>query len=201
MKRYIILLLAMTLTLVSATAQSASNILDTSASALKSAGNTRIDFTADVNGASGKGYIKIQGQKFVLNLGDMITWFNGKTMWNYVRKNEEVTVTEPSPSEIAKINPYSFLHFYKKGYKATMGKSTSRDHEVILQSEGNAQYKKVILHINRKTNYPSSISMTTSGGQQVTIRCTEVKSNQKFTASTFQFNQKKYPDAEVVDLR
>ena len=201
MRRYTILLLALLSTILPLHAQTATDILDQSAAALKAAGDARIDFTANMDGSSGKGYIKLQGKKFVLNLGGMITWFDGKTMWSYVVKNEEVTVTEPTAAQIAKINPYSFLQFYKKGYKTSMGKSTPKEHEVILQSDGAGQYKKVVIRVNRKTHYPVSLSMTTNADTQVTVHCNSVKGHQKFTASTFTFNPKRYPKAEVVDLR
>ena len=89
MRRYTILLLALLSTILPLHAQTATDILDQSAAALKAAGDARIDFTANMDGSSGKGYIKLQGKKFVLNLGGMITWFDGKTMWSYVVKNEE----------------------------------------------------------------------------------------------------------------
>ena len=182
-------------------ASTATSILDKSAAALRRAGDVKIEFAFTMGGSTSEGYIKIQGNKFVLSMGGMITWFDGKTMWQYSKKNEEVSVTEPSKSEIAKINPYSFLSFYKNGYSASMGKSTAADHQVVLSGHGASQYKNVKMKINKKSLYPTQIDLTTTSGHSLSISCKSVRKNQSFPASTFSFSKKKFPEAEIVDLR
>ncbi|MBQ0022323.1 MAG: outer-membrane lipoprotein carrier protein LolA [Prevotellaceae bacterium] len=182
-------------------AQDATKILDKTSTALKSAGNLKIGFTLNADGNSGTGYIKLQGQKFVVNMAGTITWFDGTTMWNYVKKNEEVNVTTPSAAEIAKMNPYSFLSFYKKGYTAKMGKSTAKEYEVILTGQANNPYSKVVMRVNKNSYQPSYIQMTSSKGNVTTINCNSFLKNQKYTEATFKFNKKNYPNVEVVDLR
>ena len=92
-------------------AQNATSVLDKSAATLRAAGNVKIGFTLEVDGGASAGYIKLQRQKFVVNVGGSITWFDGKTMWTYVKANEEVNVTNPSADAVAKMNPYAFLSF------------------------------------------------------------------------------------------
>lgn len=182
-------------------AQTATQLLDQSATALKAAGNVKIGFTFDAGGGSSTGYIKLQRQKFVINMGGTITWFDGKTMWTYVKANDEVNVTTPTPEAVAKMNPYAFLSFYKKGYTAQMGKSTAKEHEVVLTGKNGSPFKKVVVRINKSTKYPSVITMTSSKDAVTTIRCNSFLKNQKYKDSTFQFNKKNYPNVEVVDLR
>lgn len=182
-------------------AQNATTILDQSAAALKKAGDARIDFTCVVAGSAANGTIKLQGRKFFLNMGGLQTWFDGKTMWQYNKKNEEVTVTEPTADELSKTNPYSFLSFYKKGYKVSMGKSTAKEYQVLLAGNGAGQYKKVVMMISKKTHYPTSINITSGNNQSLAITCKSVHKNQKFSPTAFKFDKKSYPKAEVVDLR
>ena len=168
---------------------------------MKAAGNVKIGFTLEVEGGSSTGYIKLQGQKFVLNMGGSITWFDGKTMWTYLKNNDEVNVTSPSASEVAKMNPYSFLTFYKKGYTSKMGGSTAKEHEVVLTGGAGSPYKKVVVRVNKSTNTPTSIKLTSSKDVLTTIKCNSFLKNQKYKVSTFQFNKKNYPNAEIIDLR
>ena len=184
-----------------AEAQQATQLLDKSAAALRAAGNVKIGFTMEMEGGSSTGYIKLQRQKFVINMGGTITWFDGKTMWTYVKANDEVNVTTPSSDAVAKMNPYAFLSFYKKGYTAKMGKSTAKEHEVILTGKQGSPFKKVVVRINKSTRYPSVITMTSSKDAVTTIRCNSILKNQKYKESTFRFNKQNYPDAEIVDLR
>ena len=182
-------------------AQNATSVLDKSAATLRAAGNVKIGFTMELEGGTSTGYIKLQRQKFVVNVGGSITWFDGKTMWTYVKANEEVNVTNPSADAVAKMNPYAFLSFYKKGYTVKMGKGTAKEHEVLLTGKSGSPYTNVVVRINKSTQYPTFIKMTSSKGAVTTIRCNSFLKNQKYKDSTFQFNKKNYPDAEIVDLR
>lgn len=201
MKKIIFIFVCLLSALTVVRAQEPTKILDKTAAVLKAAGNTKIGFTFEADGASSTGYIKLQGQKFVVNMGGSITWFDGKTMWTYVKKNEEVNVTTPSAAEVAKMNPYAFLAFYKTGYTAKMGNSSAKEHEVVLTGSEGTPYKKVVIRITKANNLPSSIKMTSSKDAVTSIRCNSFLKNQKYKDSTFQFNKKNYPKAEVVDLR
>lgn len=200
MKRLVLMLVCL-MFLCGIQAQEATQMLDKTASTLKAAGNVKIGFTLETNGTSTVGYIKLQNQKFVLKVGDAITWFDGKTMWTYVKANEEVNVTTPSADAVAKMNPYAFLSFYKKGYSAKMGKGSMRENEVILTGKSGSPYKRVVVRINKSTKYPTSIMMTTSKDVTTKILCNSFLKNQKYKEETFRFNEKNYPDAEVIDLR
>ena len=194
MKKIALILMCLFVGLM-AEAQDATKILDNSAATLRAAGNVKIGFTMEVDGGASTGYIKLQRQKFV------ITWFDGKTMWTYVKANDEVNVTTPSADAVAKMNPYAFLSFYKKGYTAKMGKSTAKEHEVVLTGKSGSPFKKVVVRINKSSKYPTVIKMTSSKDAVTTIRCNSFLKNQKYKDSTFQFNKKNYPNAEIVDLR
>lgn len=182
-------------------AQNATQILDKASATLNASGNVKIGFSLEVDGNSGTGYIKLQGKKFVVNMGGSITWFDGKTMWTYIKENEEVNVTTPTAAQVAKMNPYAFVSFYKKGYKASMGKSTSSMHEVILTGQDGSAYSSVVLDINKKSNLPQTIKLTPAKGGSVKINCNSFLKNQKYTDATFRFNKKNYPKADVIDLR
>ncbi|MBR1520183.1 MAG: outer-membrane lipoprotein carrier protein LolA [Bacteroidaceae bacterium] len=205
MKRIGILMVALVLGLSSMTAQEATKILDKTAATLKAAKSVKIGFTLEADGggntAGNTGYIKLSGQKFVVNMGGTITWFDGKTMWSYVKKNEEVNVTTPTAAEVAKMNPYAFLSFYKKGYTAKMGKSTAKEHEVVLTGSEGSAYEQVVMRVNKATNEPTYLKTTSAKGVVTVIRCNSLVKNQKYTDATFRFNKKNYPKAEVVDLR
>ena len=84
---------------------------------------------------------------------------------------------------------------------AKMGKSTSKEHEVILTGVDSAPYQKVVLRVNKSTNYPTYIDMTSAKGNVTVITCNSFLKNQKYTDATFKFNKKNYPNAEIVDLR
>ena len=182
--------------------KSAMKVLDQAAAKFKTASSLTVGYTFSMNGQQGKGTILMSGQKFRNDLGDHIVWFDGKTMWTLVKANEEVNVTEPTPQEIATMNPYAFVSMYKNGYSASFGKSTNQYHEIILKpntKQGSA--KKILLRLAKSSLQPSYVSMTASDGNVVNISVTSFKSGPKVGDATFRFNPKSYPDVEVVDLR
>ena len=186
-----------------ASAQNATKILDTAVSKFKSAGGVKITYAYTGNGTSGNGTIKLNSQKFVNDMGDMVVWFNGKTLWTLVKSNEEVTVTNPTSKEIAKMNPYAFVSLYKKGYKASVtGKSTHDYYEVLLTpSKSSSAFKSILLRINRFSNQLSYVKMTATDGNNVEITVKSYAKNQKYSDATFTFNENNYPDVDVIDLR
>jgi outer membrane lipoprotein-sorting protein len=119
-----------------------------------------------------------------------------------VKENEEVTVTTPTPKELAGINPYSFLDMYKSGYKASMGKSTATYYEVVLTStSASNNMKNVVVHILKNTYEPRYVKLTTVDGVVNKVTVTKYAVNQKYNSDTFTFNPKKYPNIDIVDLR
>lgn len=195
----IILILLAFLTVTDVKAQDAKKILDKAATAFTKAGNVKIGFSANVNGNNAGGTICISGNKFQLNTGDLIIWFDGKSMWNYVVVNDEVNVSHPSAKEVARMNPYSFLTLYKKGYNCSMGKSSSTEYEVILKGQKGSAYNRITVRMSKKSYQPTYIK--TEAKSTMEIKVNSFASKQNFPASTFTFDKKKYPKVEVIDLR
>lgn len=202
MKKVIMLfsLLFGLLFVANADAENAKTILDKAAAQLKAAGNVKAEFSVSVNGNISNGNLCLSGSKFVCSTDAVKSWFDGKTMWHYVVANDEVNVTNPSVSETARMNPYSFLNLYKKGYKCEMGKSTAADYEVILTGEAGATFTSIVVRLSKQTYQPTYIKTI---GKKVTteIAVKSLKKNQKFSDATFKFNKSKYPNVEIIDLR
>ena len=57
---------------------------------------------------------------------DMITWYNGETQWSYMKANDEVNVSVPTPEEQQSMNPYTFVNLYKEGYHYQLKETTLR---------------------------------------------------------------------------
>ena len=118
MRKYIfsVLIALLSLPVIAQQQQSqAKAVLDRTADAFRKAGGVKADFVvkAVTNGlAEGaeNGTIQLKGEKFVLKTSDVVTWFDGKTQWSYVAKNDEVNVSSPTQEELQQINPYISLY-------------------------------------------------------------------------------------------
>lgn len=196
--KYLQIIIAFLLMSLTVNAQTPMSVLDAVAADYKKKGNTEIAFTLN---SSSKGTIKLSGQKFNISLVDMTMWFNGETLWTYVKENQEVNVTNPTDAEIAKINPYAFVSMYKKGYKAEFGKAETGVHHIVLKSTDDKKtFQQIDLRILKASNTLKSVVLTTRRGTTLNIVVDSYKYI-KFADSTFVFDAKKYPGVDVIDLR
>lgn len=124
MRKYIfsVLIALLSLPVIAQQQQSqAKAVLDKTAEAFRKAGGVKADFIIKsvTNGlveGSESGTIQLKGEKFVLKASEVITWFDGKTQWSYVVRNDEVNVSNPTQEELQQINPYTFLYMYQKDF-------------------------------------------------------------------------------------
>ncbi len=180
-------------------AQSAKEVLDKAAAAVSNKSGVTAQFTLKGGQMNDQGTISIKGKKFYATTPDIMVWFDGKTQWTYVKKNDEVNVSNPSESQLQALNPYTFIYMYKKGYNYTMTKKGGSYEVHLTANDKKASVQEMYLTINQKTYIPSQIRVKHSKGWN-TIDVTNFK-NAKLSDGIFRFNAKDFPKAEVIDLR
>lgn len=178
--------------------QSAKQVLDKTAGII----SNKSGVTASFNISSqqyGKtsGTISIKGRKFHADTKEAKVWFDGKTQWTYVKQNDEVNVNTPTAADLQAINPYNFIYMYKQGYTATMTKN-GQNFVVTLKAKGKS-IQEMVITISQKSYVPSQIRML-QNKQWTTIHVNGFKQT-NLAESTFRFNPKQYPNAEIIDLR
>lgn len=192
---------------LSAQSQSAATkALDEAAAAFRKAGGVSVGYSYAMSNESGNGKIDLKGRKFLNRVDGQTVWFDGKTLWTYVHRNEEVTVTTPTQKELSKMNPYTFLSLYKKGYKAVVngkhGKSTKQYLAIELTAtDPKRSPSYVLLHIDRTSHRLLYARLMLATGQNLAITINSYAANQKFADSRFVFSAKSHPGVEVIDLR
>ena len=145
------------------------------------------------------GTIAVKGNKFHAKTSAATVWFNGKTQWTYMKKNDEVNVSNPTLAQQQMMNPYTFVNIYKKGYTLS-AKSEGANNVVHLVAQTKKQsIQEMYVTVNKKTSVPSKIKMKHSN-KWYTITIGSL-SSRKQPDSLFSFNSKDYPSAEVIDLR
>lgn len=187
-------------------------VLDKTAETFNKAGGVKADFTVKaVTGSqvegSENGTIQLDGEKFVMKTSDMTTWFDGKTQWTYLAKNDEVNVSNPTQEELQQINPYTFLYMYQTGFFIKLGKvSTFQGKavwEVILTANNKKQdLERIILYVTKNAYEPIYIQLQQRGQNtrnEITVMNYQI--HQNYGDDVFSFDRKQYPTAEVIDLR
>ena len=145
------------------------------------------------------GTIAVKGGKFNARTPQAIVWFNGKTQWTYMKKNNEVNISTPTQAQQQMMNPYTFINVYKTGYKMSSAKADASYEVHLVAQNQKRSIQEMYVTVNSKTYVPSRVKMKHNGRwYTVTISNFSAK---KQPDSLFTFNSKDYPSAEVIDLR
>ncbi len=179
-------------------AQDVKQVLDRTAKVVSNKSGVSAAFTIKSNNMNASGTIAIKGKKFHATTPQATIWFDGKTQWTYLKKNDEVNVLNPTESEIAAINPYNFIFLYKNGYNATMTRKNG-NFEVHLKAQEKKNISELYIVVDQRTYIPSQIRVKQQKGWN-TIDIRHFK-EANLSDNTFRFNSKDFPSAEVIDLR
>ncbi len=202
MKRILstVLVLLVALTSMADNASEARRVLDKAASKINATSGAQANFllSSDKLGHA-QGTIAVKGSKFFATTSDATVWYDGKTQWTYVKNTDEVNISSPTAAQQAQMNPLTFVNLYKKGYRLSMT-STSGNYEVHLVAEDkSATIEEMYVVVSASTYMPTQVRLLRSDGW-LTINISNLLSKPQ-SDSTFVFNSKDFPTAEVVDLR
>lgn len=212
MKLSRILLFCATLLLANAQVAQAQNgtaALDRVVEKIRRSGDLSAAFTLTVYNALNEpvdklsGTIKLSGDKFYWTTPAMTVWYNGQLQWAYVKASEEVNLTEPTPAEIASINPYTLITTYKQNFnvKALKAKNSQQRVAELTPKKKGTQIDRVVLTVNASNWMPQSFQIYYSDRTHSTIALSRLVTGQNFSDATFVFDKKQYLKAEVIDLR
>ena len=215
MRKYIfsVLIALLSLPVIAQQQQSqAKAVLEKTAEAFKKASGVRADFTLKAlndGRLEGRenGVIQLKGEKFMLKTSETTTWFDGKTQWSYMVRNDEVNVSTPTQEELQQINPYTFLYMYQKGFSYKLGTVKTFQGkavwEVVLTANDKKQeLESITLYVTKNTYEPLYILLQQRDQQtrnEITVTGYQTRLN--YADSIFSFDKKQYPNAEIIDLR
>lgn len=185
---------------VNTQAQTAKQVLDKCAAKVSSRDGVKADFSmtsAQYGNASGK--IAVKGKMFHATTPVATMWFDGKTLWTYMSKNEEVNVTNPTEAQLQVLNPYNFVNMYKKGFKYTMTQTDKAFNVHLTATDQARRVKEMFITVDKKTYHPTEVKLLQKQKWTTFVISNLVAT--KLPDSEFRFNSKDFPTAEVIDLR
>ena len=203
MKKILTIIVLVAVAVITSTAannssSAAKKVLDQAAAKFNIKSGTTANFTVSSDKIKQSGTISIKGNKFQATTSGAIVWYDGKTQWTYVKKNEEVNVSTPNAAKQASMNPYTFLTLYKKGYNMELKKTASGNQVHLTAQNQKSGIKEAYILVDANSNI-KEVKMRQASGW-MTISISNVKSS-NLSDAIFTFNAKDYPKAEVIDLR
>jgi chaperone LolA len=190
----------------------AKKILDAVSAKFKTYKAPQAVFTYKVENAQGKalstkkGTVVMKGNKYKVNMDGMEIYSDGKTIWNYDRSANEVTVNTVDDNGGAMTPQKLLTNFYDKdfyykynGLKKDGGKTVQEIE--LTPTDKSKPFHKVYLLVNKATNTISSAKFLEKTGSRYTYSINSLKPSVNVKDSDFIFDKSKHPGVEVVDLR
>ena len=183
-----------------AQAQTPKEVLDKCAATVSSKDGVQADFSmSSAQYGNASGHISVKGQMFCASTSVASMWFDGKTLWTYMAKNDEVSVTTPTAERLQTLNPYNFINLYKQGFKYTMTKSDMLYNVHLTASDKGRGVQEMFIAVDKTSYQPTEVKILQKQ-KWTTFTIANLKTT-KLSDDTFRFNSKDYPSAEVIDLR
>lgn len=190
----------------------AKKILDAVSSRFRSFASPQASFTYQVENAQGKalstkrGTVVMKGNKFRVSMDGMEIFSDGKTVWNYDKSSNEVTVNNLNESGSGMTPQRVFTNFYDKDffYKLNgtkkVGAKTVQEIE-LTPMDKTRPYHKVYVWVDKGARNIYSARFLEKSGGRYSYTINSIKPTSTLADAEFVFNRNKYPGVEVVDLR
>jgi len=151
-----------------------------------------------------KGNIKIDSNKFRLELNQQIIISDDTTQWIYLKESNELQIMEYDSLDDM-ISPNKLFTIYEEGYKNSYvqlkNESDLTLHIIdLFPTESNA-FQKIQLQINSEKIQLHNIILFDKNGGSFTYLITKFTTDANLDDNLFKFNPAEYPEIEIIDLR
>lgn len=183
-------------------AQSPAEVLSESVAKINKSASVDCKFM--LSGTSGKlnGSLTARGRKFRLTTPAGSTWYDGTNMWSANPKTKEITLVNPTESEVNESNPFAYLSSYKSDYRLFFSRRKENGRYLVLLNpkKANSDIKAVEVAVNKKTFLPERFIIRDRNDNvtTVTVQSLSLKSaaDGQFTCPVHSMS-----DYELIDLR
>lgn len=190
----------------------AKQVLDAVSAKFKTFSSVQAGFAYKVENGAGKalstknGTVWMKGNKYKVSFGGQEIFSDGKTVWNYDKNSNEVTINNVDASGSTLTPQKLFTNFYDKDFlyllngEKKVGGKTLQEIEMTPTDKSKA-FHKVYLQVDKAAKTIYSTKVLENGGNRYTYTVSTMKTNAPLTDNQFVFDKNKYPGVEVVDLR
>ena len=158
-----------------------------------------INTSQDIN-ESQKGNIKINQNKFRLDLNQQLIISDDSIQWIYLKESNELQIMEYD-SQDEMISPNKLFTIYENGYKSQYIELKENNHIIDLFPIESNEFKNIQLHIDQDKIQLKKIILFDKNGGSFSYSITKLITNKEIDENAFRFNEANYPDLEIIDLR
>ena len=157
------------------------------------------------------GSIRFKGDKYHITMTNSDIVFDGKSIFTYLHKENEINITKPEAPKAEKgefffSNPRDIFKVYNKDFKSKLIKEDVLNNVPIYELDLypidlKNRYTRIRLHINKNNMQIINMKALLKDGSQYFLEFSNFTPNVEIADGEFSFDTKKYPNAEVNDMR
>ena len=187
-------------------------LLDKTSNLYKQSTGTEMSLKISIDDAqtgqqtSVNGNLKTRDKRFVLSTSFATMNFDGTNLYIYQPDVNEITISSPAESEISDMDPTQIMSMYSEGYQIPKPEYSTENGKKIaivsLYPEDKAEdFHRLSLKIDLSNYCPLQITTYGKNGMTNTIDILKIDTNKNFSEKELIFDLKKYPKAQIIDIR
>lgn len=195
-------------------AQTSKEILDKLSAKAKTFKTVTADFTYTLNNPKTStnqtlnGNVKVKGSKYYVSMSSYQIWCDGKTVWNYNKDNNEVTIDNLADVKDGGFDPAEMFTIWEKNFKHEMKNASATvdgvaSYQIALYPNDakSKAYHTIMLNIDKAKMEITKVEIKTRENATMTYKVKNFKTSTELGDSEFIFNKSKFPGVEEVDNR
>lgn len=199
---------------LSSQAQTSKEVLDKLSAKAKTYKSITSDFTSTLNNPKAginqthSGSVKIKGSKYYVNMGDYQIWCDGKTVWNYNKDGNEVTIDNLADVKDGGFDPAEMFTIWEKDFKHEMKNANATVdgvscYQIALNPNDakNKSYHTITLYVDKTKMEVFKVEVKTRENATITYKIKNFKTTTEIGDGDFIFNKGKFPGVEEIDNR
>jgi len=190
----------------------AKKILDGVSAKFKTYKSVQAKFSLKIENSAGKtigtkaGTVLMKDTKYRVSVTGQEIFCDGNNVTTYDKSTNEATITKLDPTANTLTPQKMFTDFYDKDFlyklngESKVGGKTLQEIE-LTPIDKTKPYFKVLVYVDKATQTISATKIFEKSGDKFTYSIVSMNTKAVITNDQFTFDIKKYPGAEIVDLR
>ena len=200
--------------IIQSSAQTSKEILDKLSAKAKTFKTITADFAYTLNNPKSNtnqtmnGSVKIKGSKYYVTMSNFQIWCDGKTVWNYNKEGNEVTIDNLADVKDGGFDPAELFTIWEKNFKHEMKNANATVdgvacYQIALYPNDvkSKAYHTIILNIDKTKMEVLKAEIKTRENATITYKVKSFKTTNEIADGEFIFNKAKFPGVEEIDNR
>jgi outer membrane lipoprotein-sorting protein len=154
------------------------------------------------------GTLILKKNKYLVKLPDlgMEVYSDGKTVWNFMKEANQVTISNTGEEGQGVIDPTAIFNVYQEGYDTKFVEDKSGNGKVIsyidlFPKDKEKEFVKITVGIDKAKKVVHSLVTHGKDGNLYGIYVTDMKMDQPVNDQEFVFSKSLHKDVEMLDFR